>query len=86
MAGCFVKTERHAEVDLKLTACSRIRYIDPTGPLAVFGATEVKGTTTVDPVTREITYRVGERMRSRKSPKPGNLALDLWHGAHSGAA
>lgn len=77
----FVKTERHAEVDLDQQQV-RIRYVIQPGPLAVFGPTEVKGTTTVDPdlVTREITYHAGETYALSKIVETRDklLALDLF--------
>ncbi len=77
----FVKTERHAEVDLDRQQV-RIRYVIQPGPLAVFGQTEVKGTTAVDPelVTREIVYRAGETYALSKVVETRDklLALDLF--------
>ena len=85
----FVKTERHAEVDLDQQQV-RIRYVVQPGPLAVFGATEVKGTTTVDPdlVTREITYRPGETYALSKVTETREklLALDLFGTVRVGPA
>ena len=85
----FVKTERHAEVDLDQQQV-RIRYVVQPGPLAVFGATDVKGTTTVDPelVTREITYRPGETYALSKVTETREklLALDLFGTVRVGLA
>ncbi|HEY7221588.1 MAG TPA: BamA/TamA family outer membrane protein, partial [Candidatus Binatia bacterium] len=85
----FVKTERHAEVDLDQQQV-RIRYIIRPGPLAVFGQTEVKGTTTVDPdlVTREIRYHAGETYALSKVTETRDklLALDLFGTVRVGPA
>jgi outer membrane protein insertion porin family len=85
----FVKTERHAEVDLDQQQV-RIRYVVQPGPLAVFGATDVKGTTTVDPelLTREITYRPGETYALSKvvETREKLLALDLFGTVRVGPA
>src|SRR5262245_39314530 len=53
-----VKTERRAEIDLDEQR-ARINYTVQPGPIAVFGPTTIKGTTTVDPelISRELSYQ-----------------------------
>jgi outer membrane protein assembly complex protein YaeT len=85
----FVKTERHAEVDLDDRQV-RIRYVVHPGPLAVFGKTGVSGVTTVDPqlITRELTYREGESYALSKVVETRDklLALDLFGTVRVGPA
>ncbi|MGH7795743.1 MAG: outer membrane protein assembly factor BamA [Candidatus Binatia bacterium] len=76
-----VETQRNAEVDLDQHN-SRIRYGAQPGPVTYFGDTEVKGTGTVEPelVTREFTYRAGEKYSLSKivESREKILALDLF--------
>ena len=85
----YVKTERHAEVDLDGRQV-RIRYVIHPGPLAVFGKTEVTGVTTVDPelITRELTYHEGESYALSKVVETRDklLALDLFATVRVGPA
>jgi len=85
----FVKTERHAEVDLDRREV-RIRYVIHPGPPTVFGRTEVKGTTTVDPelIARELVYHEGESYSLSKVVESRDklLALDLFGTVRVGPA
>jgi outer membrane protein insertion porin family len=76
-----VKTERNAEIDPDLRS-ARVRYTITPGPIAVFGETMVKGTTTIDPelITRELAYRPGETFAQSKvaATREKLLALDLF--------
>lgn len=76
-----VKTERKAVVNVDERRVN-IQYSVEPGPIAVFGATEVKGTDTVDPeiIKRELTYRSGETYSQSKVSESRDkiLALDLF--------
>jgi outer membrane protein assembly complex protein YaeT len=76
-----VKTERKAQVNVDERRVS-IQYSVEPGPVAVFGATAVKGTDTVDPdiITRELTYHAGETYSQSKISESRDklLALDLF--------
>jgi outer membrane protein insertion porin family len=76
-----VTTERKAEVNVDERRAG-IQYNIEPGPIAVFGATEVKGTDTVDPkiITRELTYHAGETYSQSKISESRDklLALDLF--------
>jgi outer membrane protein insertion porin family len=76
-----VKTERKAQVNVDEHRAS-IQYSVEPGPIAVFGATAVKGTETVDPdiITRELTYHAGETYSQSKISESRDklLALDLF--------
>ena len=76
-----VKTERKAQVNVDERRAN-IQYRIEPGPIAVFGATEVKGIETVDPeiVRRELTYRSGETYSQSKISESREkiLALDLF--------
>ncbi|MGN6735982.1 MAG: outer membrane protein assembly factor BamA [Candidatus Binatia bacterium] len=76
-----VKTERKAQVNVDERRAN-IQYSVEPGPVAVFGATEVKGTETVDPeiIRRELTYRSGETYSQSKISESREkiLALDLF--------
>lgn len=84
-----VKTERKAEVDLDQRR-AQVRYSIETGPLAQFGATEIKGTDTVEPeiVSRELTYKTGETYSLKKVTESREklLALDLFSTVKVGPA
>jgi outer membrane protein assembly complex protein YaeT len=85
----YVKTQRKAVVNVDERR-AQIQYsIDP-GPIAVFGATQVKGTDTVDVslVTREIVYRPGESYSQAKinQTREKLLALDLFGAVTIGPA
>ena len=85
----YVKTERKAQVNVDERRAS-IQYTIEPGPIAVFGATEVKGTDTVDPkiITRELTYHAGETYSQSKISESRDklLALDLFASVRIGAA
>jgi len=85
----YVKTERKAQVNLDERRAS-IQYTVEPGPIAVFGATEVKGTDTVDPkiITRELTYHAGETYSQSKISESRDklLALDLFASVRIGPA
>ena len=76
-----VETQRKAEVNLD-EYHARIRYGAQPGPITFFGETEVKGTEAVEPelVTRELTYRAGERYSLSKivESRERILALELF--------
>jgi outer membrane protein assembly complex protein YaeT len=76
-----VKTERKAEVDPDARS-ARVSYTIQPGPVAVFGATTVKGTDTVDSelITRELAYKAGETYSQSKvaATREKLLALDLF--------
>lgn len=76
-----VKTERKAVVNVDERRVN-IQYSVEPGPIAVFGATEVKGTDTVNPeiIKRELTYRSGETYSQSKVSESRDkiLALDLF--------
>ena len=77
----YAKTERKAQVNVDDRSAG-IQYSIEPGPIAVFGATEVKGTETVDPeiIKRELTYRSGETYSQSKVSETRDkiLALDLF--------
>jgi len=85
----YVKTERKAQVNVDERGAS-IQYTIEPGPIAVFGATEVKGTDTVDPkiITRELTYHAGETYSQSKISESRDklLALDLFASVRIGPA
>jgi outer membrane protein insertion porin family len=85
----YVKTERKAQVNVDERRAS-IQYTIEPGPIAVFGATEVKGTDTVDPkiITRELTYHAGETYSQSKISESRDklLALDLFASVRIGPA
>jgi outer membrane protein assembly complex protein YaeT len=76
-----VKTERKAQVNVDERRAN-IQYNVEPGPIAVFGATEVKGTETVDPeiIKRELTYHAGETYSQSKISESRDklLALELF--------
>ncbi len=76
-----VKSERKAEVDLERRQVE-IRYSIEAGPVAQFGATEIKGTDTVEPeiISRELVYQAGETYSQKKvlETREKLLALDLF--------
>lgn len=77
----YVKTERNAEIDPDLRS-ARVRYTIVPGPIAQFGETSIKGTSTIDPelITRELAYRAGETFAQSKvaATREKLLALDLF--------
>ena len=84
-----VKSERKAEVDLERRQV-QIRYAIEAGPVAQFGATEIKGTDTVEPevISREVVYQAGEIYSLKKllETREKLLALDLFSSVKVGAA
>jgi outer membrane protein assembly complex protein YaeT len=76
-----VKSERKAEVDLERRQVD-IRYSIEAGPVAQFGATEIKGTDTVEPevISRELVYQAGETYSQKKvlETREKLLVLDLF--------
>jgi len=85
----YAKTERKAQVNVDERRAG-IQYTIEPGPIAVFGATEVKGTDTVDPeiITRELTYHAGETYSQSKISESRDklLALDLFASVRIGPA
>ncbi|HVO94664.1 MAG TPA: outer membrane protein assembly factor BamA, partial [Terriglobales bacterium] len=85
----YVKTERRAEVDLEKRQV-RVRYTIQSGPVVQFGATEIKGTETVEPelISRELTYKTGETYSLKKVTESREklLALDLFSTVKVGPA
>jgi outer membrane protein assembly complex protein YaeT len=77
----YVESERKAEVDLALHH-ARIDYTLDPGPLAVFGATTILDTTSINPalIERELAYRPGETFSSEKiaESRAKILGLDLF--------
>ena len=76
-----VKTERGAQVNLDERRAD-IHYTIEPGPLAVFGATDIKGTQSVNPeiIRRELTFHAGENYSQSKIAESREklLALDLF--------
>ncbi|HEX9453928.1 MAG TPA: outer membrane protein assembly factor BamA [Candidatus Binatia bacterium] len=85
----YVKSERKAEVDLERRQV-QIRYSLEAGPVAQFGATEIKGMETVEPdlISRELVYQPGELYSQKKvlETREKLLALDLFSSVKVGPA
>lgn len=77
----YAESTRKAEVDADERR-ARIWYTITSGPPTVFGETEIRGTTSVDPdlVRRELSYGLGEKFSAEKiaTTRAKLLALDLF--------
>jgi len=75
------ESKRRAEVNID-DRQAQVEYTLTPGPPAVFGATEIRGTETIDRslIERELTYRPGEKFSSDKlaATRAKLLGLDLF--------